>query len=392
MRLLLANFSKMVGDTGGAAKVHCAFATEMARRGHEVTMVYADDRVGEPFFPLDKRVRVINLQHTYGVDVKFPRHLKLKREVLRAIDIRRGRGVNDEFYRKYLLANVRKVLAEVSPDVIVTWQPTASMIFLCDLQTKIPVISMSHGDPEDYFHTYPLEELPALAKSTVCQVLMPGFKKALTSRYQGLRVEVIGNVLPQYTEQADLAVDKAKYKIIFIGRLVRGHKRPHLLIEAFAQIAARFPDWSVEIWGAEDKCSYTDSMRRTIERAGLADRVRLMGTTHDVGAVLQTGDLFVFPSAYEGFGLTVGEALSMGLPAIGYQSCAAINELIKDGETGLLVADGVEPLAEAMARLMSDRELRIKMGAAAREDMRQYSAERIWSRWEQLLAEVTGYR
>lgn len=104
--------------------------------------------------------------------------------------------------------------------------------------------------------------------------------------------------------------------------------------------------------------------------------------------MLANGDLFVVPSACEGFGLTAGEALSMGLPAIGYQSCAGINELIKDGKTGLLVADGVEPLADAMARLMRDRELRIKMGAAAREDMNQYSAEQIWSRWERLLAEL----
>ena len=50
MRILLANFSKMVGDTGGLAKVNVAFANEMARRGHTVTTVYADDREGAPFF------------------------------------------------------------------------------------------------------------------------------------------------------------------------------------------------------------------------------------------------------------------------------------------------------------------------------------------------------
>ena len=53
MRLLLANFSKMVGDTGGVAKVHCSFANEMKRRGHDVAMVFFDDKVGKPFFPVD---------------------------------------------------------------------------------------------------------------------------------------------------------------------------------------------------------------------------------------------------------------------------------------------------------------------------------------------------
>ena len=43
MRILLANFSKMVGDSGGLAKVNVAFANEMARRGHTVTTVYSDE-------------------------------------------------------------------------------------------------------------------------------------------------------------------------------------------------------------------------------------------------------------------------------------------------------------------------------------------------------------
>lgn len=256
MRILLASFSEVVGDTGGSAKVLCAFASEMARRGHEVTMVHADDRVGAPFFPVDERVRIINLQHAYGVDVTYPLHLKLKREVLRALDIRRGRAVNYEFYKKYTLENVRRSLAECDPDVIVCWQPEASRAYLLELGTTVPVITMSHGDTEDLFHTHPAANLPALEKSAVCQVLVPGFKRALTSRYPHLRVEVIGNVLPQYEQQSDLAATKEQYKIIFIGRLVKGHKRPHLLIEAFTRIAAEFPEWMVEIWGAGTKVLY----------------------------------------------------------------------------------------------------------------------------------------
>ena len=61
MRILLANFSKMVGDTGGAAKVNVAFANEMVRRGHTVTTIYTDDREGTFFYPLDERVAAYNL-------------------------------------------------------------------------------------------------------------------------------------------------------------------------------------------------------------------------------------------------------------------------------------------------------------------------------------------
>lgn len=45
---------------------------------------------------------------------------------------------------------------------------------------------------------------------------------------------------------------------------------------------------------------------------------------------------FAFPSAYEGFGLSLAEAMSMGLPAVGYKSCSAVNELIVDGKNGFV--------------------------------------------------------
>jgi len=387
MRLLLANFSKMVGDTGGAAKVHCSFANEMKRRGHDVTMVFCDDKMGKPFFPVDDGIELYNLQHYEDMDVVFPTYLKVKREIVRAFSTRRGRAVNNEFVKTYLLAQTKRVLERCMPDIIVAWQTAASKVFLCDLETKIPVITMSHGDPEDIFHTYPQEEIPALGKSTACQVLLPSFVEAIKKRFPNMKTVAIGNVVPQYEEEADLGCEKEQYKIIFIGRLVKNHKRPHLLIEAFAKLADDFPDWIVEIWGGGAKRSYQKNLKALIQRAGLERRVFLKGTTHDVASVLQKGDLFVFPSAYEGFGLTLAEGMSMGLPAVGYKNCVAVNELIQDGVNGILAEDGVDGLAQSMRTLMKNQALRVKMGKAARESMRQYEASVIWTAWEELLDE-----
>lgn len=387
MRLLLANFSKMVGDTGGAAKVHCSFANEMKRRGHDVAMVFCDDKIGKPFFPVDDGIELYNLQHYEDTNVIFPTYLKVKREIVRAFSTRRGRAVNNEFVEKYLLKAAKKVLQRVRPDIIVTWQPAASKVFLSDLKAKIPVITMSHGDPEDVFHTYPQEEIPALGKSAACQVLLPSFVEAIKMRFPNMKTVAIGNVVPQYEEAADLGCEKEQYKIIFIGRLVKNHKRPHLLLEAFAKLADDFPDWIVEIWGGGAKRSYQKGLEALIQRAGLEQRVFLKGTTHDVASVLQKGDLFVFPSAYEGFGLTLAEGMSMGLPAVGYKNCVAVNELIQDGVNGILADDGVAGLVQSMRTLMKNQVLRMKMGKAARESMRQYEASVIWTAWEKLLDE-----
>ena len=364
MRILLANFSKMVGDTGGAAKVNVAFANEMVRRGHTVTTVYTDDREGAFFYPLDERVTAYNLQHFRGTHCTFPTALKIKREVLRAFGQRYGRSVNDDFFSKYIQKNMATVLDEIQPNVIICFQTSSAKMLLCDLRIETPVIIMSHGDPVDLFQTHPKEELPALERCAVFQVLLPGYAERLKNYIPNVRIVSIGNVVPQYAQQADLAREKETYKIVFVGRMVRNHKRPHLLIEAFSKIAAEFPDWMLELWGAEDSKSYQKEMLRMIAAAGLEDRISFCGTTTEIPRVLQGADLCVAPSAYEGFSLAHTEAMSMGLPMVGYKNCVSIAELIDDGVNGLLAVDGTEALAEKMAILMRDRNLRTKMGNA----------------------------
>ena len=387
MNILLANFAKMGNDSGGLAKVTCAFAKEMRDRGNQVTLVYSDDKEGKFFFDVPDKVQCCNLRHYKGKDILFPLSYKIMREILRAIDQRKGRAVNNAFTEKYLLGNMQDILDEVKPDVIIASQPAASKALLLDLQTKIPVITMSHGDPEDYFHTYPVEELPSLGLSAACQVLMPSFVNAITKRFPDEKVVVIGNVVPQHCAPVDLSVKKSIYKIIFIGRLNKNHKRPHLLLEAFAKLAGDFPDWQLELWGAEDRKTYINKLFGMIEKNKLQNRVFLKGTTDNVDGVLMNGDLFVFPSAYEGFGLTLAEAMSIGLPGIGYKTCSAVNELIQDGKNGFLADDGVDGLSEKMRILMKNQELRVKMGKVAHESMRQYAACIIWDKWEKLLME-----
>ena len=388
MNILLANLTKMVGDSGGMAKVTCAFAHEMKVRGHRVSLVYSDVQTGDFYYPLDKDIPAYDIRHYKGKSISYPWYLKVKREFYRTFDKQKARTVNDEFAASFLLDHLKDVLQTVQPDVIVSFQPAASKMLLCDLQTKIPVITMSHGDPEDYFHTYPKEEIPALEKSAVCQVLLPSFEKHLKDHLPNVKTVVIGNAIPQYDAQADLSAQKDTYKILFVGRLSKNHKRPHLLIEAFAGLADEFPNWNVELWGAEDGKAYYKELQLLIKKHHLENRVFLKGPTNDVPSVLQQGDIFAFPSAYEGFGLALGEAMRMELPAVGYKSCSAVNELIKDGENGYLCDDGVEPLRISMKRLMSNLSIRVSLGERARADMKQYSSEVIWDTWEILISQL----
>ena len=386
MHILLANFTKMVNDSGGLAKVTCAFANEMIKRGHAVSLLYSDERKGDFFYSIDEKVNCYNLKVSKDKElVKVPLYLKAAREVLRAVGKRPARTVNSWFEEHYLLDNLKYYLALINPDIIISYQPAASKLLLCDAHTTIPVITMSHGDPEDYFHIYPVKEIPSLTKSAICQVLMPSFEQHIKNHLPEAKTITIGNAIPQFAFSADLAAEKEQYKIIFVGRLTKNHKRPHLLIQAFAKLAEKYPNWIVELWGAKDREAYYKELELMVSKNGLQNRVFLKGATNDVPSALKASDIFVFPSAFEGFGMALAEGMSVGLPAIGYNSCPAVNELIENGKTGVLCEDGVEPLAAAMEQLMGNRALRVQMGKAAKEAMAQYAPEKVWDQWEELM-------
>lgn len=388
MRILLANLTKMVDDTGGLAKVTASFANEMHRRGHSVSLVYSDVRTGNFYYPVDMAIETYDLCHYEGKSKSIPLWYKLKRELLRSVDTRKARAVNNDFTKNYLLDNLKSVLNRTKPDVIVSFQPAASKALLIDLKVTIPVITMSHGDPEDYFHIYPVEEIPAIEQSKINQVLLPSFATHITNHLPNAKTIVIGNAIPRYEQESDLLRKKENYKIIFVARLDKNHKRPHILIEAFAPLAKQYPNWTVEIWGAEDRKIYKKELEYLIVSNHLEKQVHLMGTTTDVPSVLQQGDIFAFPSAYEGFGMSLGEAMSMGLPAIGYKSCPAVNELIINGKTGILCDDGIKPFSDALEQLMNNQNLRAEMGKAGRIQMEQYAPQSIWNKWEELLGQV----
>lgn len=163
MRILLANLTKMINDTGGLAKVTCLFANEMIKRGHEVSLVYSDvTNEGTFSFPLNKTVTCYDIRHYEGQTLTYPLWLVIKRELYRMVSKKKARTVNDEFVETYALKNLQAVINRVQPDVIVSFQPAATAFLLLDLHVSVPVIAMSHGDPEDYFPSIQIKKLRQL--------------------------------------------------------------------------------------------------------------------------------------------------------------------------------------------------------------------------------------
>lgn len=173
--------------------------------------------------------------------------------------------------------------------------------------------------------------------------------------------------------------------VVAAGRLV-AQKGFDLLIDAFAPVAARHPDWRLRIYGGgQDK----DALQRRIDDHGLGERATLMGPTRELGKALAEGSVFVLSSRWEGFGLVIVEAMSRGLPVVSFDCPRGPSDIITPGRDGLLVPEqDVAALSAAIEQLIDDPATRRAMGAAALERARDYDGDAIAARWAALLDEL----
>jgi len=170
-----------------------------------------------------------------------------------------------------------------------------------------------------------------------------------------------------------------------MGRLTE-EKGFDLLLHAFARVAPRHPDWRLMIVG---KGPLREQLEAQARMLGLDGKVTFTGELVDPFAAFRAADLFVFSSRFEGFGNALVEALACGLPAISFDCVAGPSEIIRDGEDGIIVPrDDVAALAKAIDRLMSDPELRAKLGHRGPEVLTRFSLNRVIGLWNAAFEDV----
>ena len=141
------------------------------------------------------------------------------------------------------------------------------------------------------------------------------------------------------------------------------------LIGAVSRLREAFPDLHVLILGANVPDIRADLENRARE-GGIADRVHFGGYQNDVRPFLHEFDLFVHPSYGEPFGLSIVEAMAMRRPVIACGT-GGVPEIITHGKDGWLVEErSSEAVASAMTTLLRDSEMCLRIGACARQTVR----------------------
>lgn len=390
MNILIAHFcTHWVQCSGGVEKVICKFANEMLKRGHEVTVLYIDQKEGTSFFPLDHRVKTINILYENGqkaISEKLPVRLRACREFWRLFSLKKVRAINAEYKGKLYGRQIQKMISQQKPDVIVACSEQSIKYVIDDAKCKVPVIGMIHSGCHETIPELSGAELFAMGKCKAIQVLLPSYIDICKQYIRGTHFIAIGNAVEQTTRLAKYDGKKA-HKIVCVGAF-NGNKNQQLLADAFALIAHKYPCWSVEFWGNYHS---TKGMRikKYIEKKNNT-QLKIMGTTTNIEEVYASADILCMPSYVEGFGLALTEAMAAGLPAVGLKSCHAVAELIENEKSGLLVDNTKEALAAALERLMNEPTLRKRMGQEARRAMEAYAPDVIWEKWEELLIRIVS--
>lgn len=154
--------------------------------------------------------------------------------------------------------------------------------------------------------------------------------------------------------------------ISFMGR-VDPLKDLHTLIRAFALVRAEIPNARLRIFGGTPAANkvYHASCQGLIDELGLTGQATLEGRVGNAVEAYHAGSLVALTSISEGFPYTVVEAMACGRPTV-CTNVGGVAEAV--GETGIVVAPrDVPAVAEACVKLLRDQELRLRLGAAARE-------------------------
>jgi glycosyltransferase involved in cell wall biosynthesis len=146
------------------------------------------------------------------------------------------------------------------------------------------------------------------------------------------------------------------------------------LVEAAALLRRHAPAARVLIVGDGEE-------RATLERQaaalGLDDMVLFVGMRTDVPALLAAADVYVQPSLFEAFPVSVLEAMAVGLPVVA-TAVGGVPEMVAHGKSGLLVPPArPDALAAAMVQLL-DSATRTAMGASGRAWVEQHASTDVW--------------
>ena len=358
---------------GGVERVLTLKANYFADHyGYDITIILTEGKGKPLFYPLSEKIKVVNL------DLNF--------EELWSCSFVKKIFVYQKKQRLYKKLLARELM-HIHPDITVSLlrREINFITKIKDGSTKIGELHINRANYRNFEDRNPIKQLFSRLwmKSLVSKLRQLDRLIVLTDNDRKAWVE-LDNVIaiPNPLSFTPSTISPLSEKrVIAVGRYCHEKGYDHLL-KAWAIVEKACPDWRLEVFGDGDRSIYA----KMIDELHLnRHRCILNGRTKDIETEYLNSSLAVCSSRFEGFGLTLVEAMACGLPVVSFDCPWGPREIVQDGEDGLLVDNGdIGKLAEALVTLIDDADLRARMSAKAVKNVSRFRMDQIAQKWKSL--------
>jgi len=292
---------------------------------------------------------------------------------------------------------LNSIVKELTPDLVCTHSSKAGFLgrFVA-YKNGIPAVFTAHGwsftdgvSPVNRKIYLQLERMAAKWCEGIICVSEYDRQLALEKRVASSnKLVTIHNGIPTSGCSATSTCERAPIRIIMVARFSE-QKDQQLLVRAASQLKT-MTDFEIDFVGDGPLLSATEELARKLQ---ISDKVRFLGARTDVSELLEKAHIFVLTSNWEGFPITILEAMRAGLPVI-TSDVGGCKEAVIDGITGYLIPRGdLECLKERLGRLLNDSQLRTSMGDTGFDRFSKYftveqMAEKTMAVYESIISDL----
>jgi GalNAc-alpha-(1->4)-GalNAc-alpha-(1->3)-diNAcBac-PP-undecaprenol alpha-1,4-N-acetyl-D-galactosaminyltransferase len=354
-------------NVGGAERVVSIMANYWAAQGWQITILTFDDGGEPPFYDLDRRIDLQPLGISSQDGFKF--------------------SVSSVSYNLRRIQVLKQAIVASDPDLVISCVNTTNILTLLACRgLKVKTIVSEHVHPTFGQLNKATQLLQNLTYQWADLITVQTHAALSFFPIDRYKTFVIPNpvVLPTSEPiQSQLYTDDRH--LLAIGKLIP-QKGFDLAIKAFAQVAQRYPEWTLTILGEGEMRSELEKLCMELD---LEDRVFMPGVVRNVDAHLRKADIFILPSRFEGFPMTLCEAMACGVPVIASNCLSGPREIIHDGIDGMLVKpENIGALVTGLNQLMSDPGKRQYFSHHAPKVLDRFGVEPVMTIWHRAIEQV----
>ncbi|MDM5190892.1 glycosyltransferase family 4 protein [Bacillus sp. DX4.1] len=371
---------------GGTVRTVVNTANYFAAKNHDVEIISVRRTSAKTMFDIDKKVKITPIFDARRGKL-FGKNTPLYQKIIKRILMKFPSAFIDKSEDLYHMFNLfvdLKIIAalkKINKGILITTTPSFNILATKFVKKDVIKIGQEHL----YFaghapglqnkikkHYKKLDALTCLTDSEIndYEQLLKGSKVDL------YKVE---NATDIPKETADL--DK---KVVIAAGRYAPEKGFDLLIPAFSKVIKKHPDWKLKIFGSGVE---EEALREKIFEEKAYNNIFLMQKTNNIIGEMRNSSIYALSSRYESFGMVIIEAMSVGVPCVGF-ACTGPREVITHKEDGILVEEGnVDELANSLMTLIESEELRKEYGRNAKKNVEKYTFNVVGGKWDHILEE-----